>query len=102
MAGSALLSTRGLRRDFRGFSAVAGVDLDVADGALHALVGPNGAGKTTLFNLLTGFLPPTAGRIVLAGQDIPGHGPDRIARLGVARSFQIPSLFPAVATRPQV
>jgi branched-chain amino acid transport system ATP-binding protein len=60
---------------------------------VHALVGPNGAGKTTLFNLLTGFLAPTSGRITLGGRDITGLPPERVARLGVARSFQITSLF---------
>jgi branched-chain amino acid transport system ATP-binding protein len=69
------------------------VDLEIADGEVHALVGPNGAGKTTLFNLLTGFLAPTSGRITLGGRDITGLPPERVARLGVARSFQITSLF---------
>ncbi|MFD0855733.1 ATP-binding cassette domain-containing protein, partial [Actinomadura adrarensis] len=62
---SPILTARGLVREFRGFRAVDQVDLDVADGGVHALVGPNGAGKTTLFNLLTGFLKPTAGSVVL-------------------------------------
>jgi branched-chain amino acid transport system ATP-binding protein len=97
-----VLSARGLVRDFRGFRAVAGVDLDVAEGSVHALVGPNGAGKTTLFNLLTGFLRPTAGRILLAGRDITGLAPERVARLGVARSFQITSLFPQLSARTHV
>lgn len=60
---------------------------------MHALVGPNGAGKTTLFNLLTGFLTPTSGRILLSGRDVTGLRPDQIAKRGVARSFQITSLF---------
>ncbi len=89
----ALLTTRGLTKVFRGFTAVSGVDLDVAEGSIHALVGPNGAGKTTLFNLLTGFLAPTSGTVRLAGKDITGLPPERIAHLGVARSFQITSLF---------
>ncbi len=87
------LVARGLTRDFRGFRAVDSVDLDVTAGTVHALVGPNGAGKTTLFNLLTGFLAPTAGRIELAGRDVTGLAPEAVARLGVARSFQITSLF---------
>ena len=66
------LSARGLTKDFRGFRAVRDVDLDVVDGQIHALVGPNGAGKTTLFNLLTGFLTPTAGTITVHGKDITG------------------------------
>jgi branched-chain amino acid transport system ATP-binding protein len=101
MDGSAL-TARGLTRDFRGFRAVDGVDLDVADGSVHALVGPNGAGKTTLFNLLTGFLAPTAGRIELAGRDITGLPAERVARLGMARSFQIASLFPQQTVRAHV
>jgi branched-chain amino acid transport system ATP-binding protein len=102
MSGQALLSVRGLSRDFRGFRAVDSVDLDIAPESVHALVGPNGAGKTTLFNLLTGFLRPTAGRIELAGEDVTGLPPERIARLGVARSFQITSLFPRLCAREHV
>ncbi|MCX4390045.1 ABC transporter ATP-binding protein [Micromonospora peucetia] len=102
MAGQALLSARGLTRDFRGFRAVDGVDVDIAADSVHALVGPNGAGKTTLFNLLTGFLRPSGGRIELAGRDITGLPPERIARLGVARSFQITSLFPQLSAREHV
>src|SRR3954471_19094920 len=89
-----VLRARGLTRDFRGFRAVDGVDLDVAEGTVHALVGPNGAGKTTLFNLLTGYLRPSHGEITLGGRDVTGLPPERVARLGVARSFQITSLFP--------
>ena len=88
-----MLRTRGLAREFAGFRAVNEVDLEVAAGSVHALVGPNGAGKTTLFNMLTGFLKPTAGTIELAGEDITGLTPERIASRGVARSFQITSLF---------
>ncbi|MCG5472023.1 ABC transporter ATP-binding protein [Micromonospora sp. LAH09] len=102
MAGKALLSARGLTRDFRGFRAVDDVDLDVAPESVHALVGPNGAGKTTLFNLLTGFLRPSAGRIELDGRDVTGLPPERVARLGVARSFQITSLFPQLSAREHV
>jgi len=68
------LQTRALCKDFRGFRAVDSVDLAVADGAVHALVGPNGAGKTTLFNLLTGFLRPSRGRIEVGGQDVTAGG----------------------------
>jgi branched-chain amino acid transport system ATP-binding protein len=88
-----MLRTRGLVKEFSGFRAVDDVDLDVAAGTVHALVGPNGAGKTTLFNLLTGFLAPTSGSIELDGQDVTGLAPERIAQRGVARSFQITSLF---------
>jgi branched-chain amino acid transport system ATP-binding protein len=87
------VETQALRKDFAGFQAVNGVDLRLAEGAVHALVGPNGAGKTSLFNLLTGFLAPTSGRILLFGTDVTGLRPHEIARRGVARSFQITSLF---------
>jgi branched-chain amino acid transport system ATP-binding protein len=97
-----LLQARGLKREFRGFRAVDGVDLDVADGAVHALVGPNGAGKTTLFNLLTGFLAPSAGSISIGGTETSRMRPDQIAELGVARSFQITSLFEQLSCREHV
>src|SRR3954454_25203428 len=98
-----VLAARGLVREFRGFLAVDGVDLDVAEGSVHALVGPNGAGKTTLFNLLTGFLKPTAGSVLLeASRELAGRSPEAIARLGVARSFQITSLFAELTPRQHV
>ncbi len=96
------LRARGLTKDFRGFRAVDGVDLTVAPGSVHALVGPNGAGKTTLFNLLTGFLPATAGRIEVAGADVTGLAAEGFARRGVARSFQITSLFGQLTAREHV
>ena len=92
-AATSALRTVDLTKDFRGFTAVNAVNLDVAQGTVHALVGPNGAGKTTLFNLLTGFLTPTSGQILLRGKNIAGQQPEQIAHLGVARSFQITSLF---------
>jgi branched-chain amino acid transport system ATP-binding protein len=95
----AAIETAGLCKQFRGFTAVNTVDLSVRDGDVHALVGPNGAGKTTLFNLLTGFLKPTSGQISLGGRDVTGFAPERIARLGVARSFQITSLFEQLTLR---
>jgi branched-chain amino acid transport system ATP-binding protein len=88
-----ILETYDVTKDFQGFRAVDRVNLALDEGKIHALVGPNGAGKTTLFNLLTGFLKPTAGRIVIQGRDVTRLHPDQIARLGVARSFQITSLF---------
>jgi branched-chain amino acid transport system ATP-binding protein len=97
-----ILSTHELVKDFQGYRAVDGVDLNVTEGTVHALVGPNGAGKTTLFNLLTGFLAPSAGRIRLDGQDIAGLPPERIARLGVVRSFQVTSLFQGLTAREHV
>ncbi|MCZ8316206.1 ABC transporter ATP-binding protein [Phreatobacter sp.] len=89
-----ILQTRGLTKDFKGFTAVSEVDLDVRRGSIHALIGPNGAGKTTCFNLLTKFLIPTRGTITYKGQDITQAKPADIARLGLVRSFQISAVFP--------
>ncbi|HKV43564.1 MAG TPA: ABC transporter ATP-binding protein [bacterium] len=91
---AAILETKDLTMDFRGFRALDGLDLRVQAGTIHAVIGPNGAGKTTLFNLLSGLLAPTRGRILFAGREITGTPPYRIARLGIARSFQISSVFP--------
>jgi branched-chain amino acid transport system ATP-binding protein len=97
-----VLSARGLRRDFAGFVAVKNVDLDVHHGKIHALIGPNGAGKTTVFNLLTKFLQPSSGTIRLLGEDITNTPPARVARLGLARSFQISAVFPHLTVRDNV
>src|SRR6185436_10612279 len=88
-----LLETRGLTKRFDGLAAVNGVDLAVEDGEIVGLIGPNGAGKTTCFNLLSGFLPPTAGTIRFAGQDITGLRSHRIVSLGLVRTFQLTTLF---------
>jgi branched-chain amino acid transport system ATP-binding protein len=91
----AALSARGIAKRFGPFSAVDGVDLEIAEGEIHALIGPNGAGKTTCFNLLTGDLPLSAGQTHLLGVRIDGLPTHRIARLGLVRSYQISSIFPA-------
>ncbi len=88
-----ILHTRNLGRDFRGFTAVDGVDLRVARGSIHALIGPNGAGKTTCFNLLTRFLAASRGSIHFNGEDITRLAPEQVARRGMIRSFQISSVF---------
>ncbi|MFC3569074.1 ABC transporter ATP-binding protein [Paracoccus simplex] len=97
-----VLSARGLGKDFAGFTAVNNVDLDVEHARIHALIGPNGAGKTTVFNLLTKFLQPTRGRITLLGQDITRTPPDKVARMGLVRSFQISAVFPHLTVRENV
>ena len=89
-----ILETRGLTREFAGFTAVRGVDLRVRRGTIHALIGPNGAGKTTCFNLITKFLQPTAGTITFSGRDITRLAPAAVARIGLVRSFQISAVFP--------
>lgn len=89
-----VLSARGLSKTFGAFAAVKDVDLDVHHAQVHALIGPNGAGKTTVFNLLTKFLQPSAGTINLLGTDITRTAPDKVARMGLVRSFQISAVFP--------
>jgi branched-chain amino acid transport system ATP-binding protein len=89
-----ILETRGLTKEFKGFTAVADVNLKVQRGSIHALIGPNGAGKTTVFNLVTKFLPPTAGSIIFKGEDITHEAPAVTARRGFVRSFQISATFP--------
>jgi branched-chain amino acid transport system ATP-binding protein len=89
-----ILETRDLTKEFKGFTAVNQVSLQVQRGHIHALIGPNGAGKTTCFNLLTKFLAPSAGRILFNGTDITSLKPAQIARMGIIRSFQISAVFP--------
>ena len=89
-----VLSARGLSKTFGAFAAVKNVDLDVHHARVHALIGPNGAGKTTVFNLLTKFFQPTGGAITFMGTDITRTPPDKVARLGLVRSFQISAVFP--------
>jgi branched-chain amino acid transport system ATP-binding protein len=84
---------------FDALRAVDGVSLTVPRGQRRAIIGPNGAGKTTLFNAIAGALPPTAGRIAFDGHDITRLPPDRRARLGVSRTFQITNLFPRLSVR---
>jgi branched-chain amino acid transport system ATP-binding protein len=88
-----ILETIGLEKRFGGIVATNGVSMKVDKGARHALIGPNGAGKTTLINLLTGVLRPTAGAIILEGDDITALAPYRRVRRGMARTFQINQLF---------
>ena len=92
--GEVVLTTEGLTKNFKGFTAVSDVALQVRRGDIHALIGPNGAGKTTCFNLLTKFLTPSAGTIRYNGRDITALKPADIARLGLVRSFQISAVFP--------
>jgi branched-chain amino acid transport system ATP-binding protein len=91
---SALLEVQGLLKRFGGLQAVGDVSFSVAQGSISAVIGPNGAGKTTLFNLITGFIPPTEGRIKFVGNDITGAQPFVVARSGVVRTFQLVRLFP--------
>lgn len=89
-----MLQTEGLTKRFGGITAVEGVDFELADDELCSLIGPNGAGKTTFFNLLTGALSPSSGRITFEGADITGATPQETASLGIHRSFQLTNIFP--------
>ena len=91
--GTPVLECRGVERRFGGLVALSGVDLRIARGEIFGLVGPNGSGKTTLTNAITGFYPPQKGQVLLHGQDITGLAPHKVARLGVARTFQNLALF---------
>ena len=91
---AALLSIEALTRHFGALSALAGVSLALEARERRAVIGPNGAGKTTLFNVITGQLPPSGGRIVFDGHPIAGLPPHVVARRGVSRSFQRTNLFP--------
>lgn len=85
-------------RAFGGIQAVDGVSLEVARAEIVGIIGPNGSGKSTLFNLITGVFRPDEGRVVFQSRDVTGWRPHRIARLGVGRTFQIPTLFQNLTT----
>ena len=89
-----LLEIRGLTKYFGGLAAVHQLDMYVSEGEIVGLIGPNGAGKTTVFNLMTGVLRPTKGKIMFDGKDITGKKSDVVAGLGIARTFQLNPLFP--------
>jgi branched-chain amino acid transport system ATP-binding protein len=97
-----MLEIQSLSKRFGGYQAVSDVSTTVREGTIHAVIGPNGAGKTTLFNLVSGVLPPTSGRVLLQGQDLAGLRPDRIARRGLVRTFQGVRLFGAMTVLENV
>jgi branched-chain amino acid transport system ATP-binding protein len=99
MSAPYLLEAVGLARHFDKFVAVAGVDLKVRPNTVHSVIGPNGAGKTTLFHLLTGTIPVTSGRILFDGHDLTRERGHRRVRRGIARSFQVTSLFLTLTVR---
>jgi branched-chain amino acid transport system ATP-binding protein len=88
-----ILRVESLAKRFGGLEALAGVSLAVAPGEFRAIIGPNGAGKSTFFNTMTGLLRPDAGRVLFEGRDVTGEPPHRLVRRGVARTFQITSVF---------
>jgi branched-chain amino acid transport system ATP-binding protein len=98
----ALLELRKLTRRFGGVRAVTGLDLEVREGEILGLIGPNGAGKTTVFNLVTGFIRPTGGEIVLDGRSVVGLRPHAVTRRGIARTFQVVKPFAALSVLENV
>jgi len=88
-----MIAVRGLCKSFGGLRAVADLDFVAREGGVTSIIGPNGAGKSTVFNLIAGTMRADAGRVELGGRDITGLPPQRLARLGIARSFQISNLF---------
>jgi branched-chain amino acid transport system ATP-binding protein len=89
-----VLRTENLARRFGGLTAVDNLSISIPAGRVHAIIGPNGAGKTTFFNLVSGMLSPTSGRIFFRGRDITGLRPHVISRLGIKRTLQVKSVFP--------
>src|SRR5215207_6834567 len=94
-----LLECRGVTRQFGALVAVDAVDMKVEAGEIRAVIGPNGAGKSTLFNLITSNLKPNRGEVLFAGERITGLPVHRVARKGIARTFQLCHVFPALTVR---
>ena len=98
----AFLAVRGVTKRFGGLVAVNDATLDVAEGSITGLIGPNGAGKTTLFAVIAGFEKPTSGLVLLEGEDITGRRPHELARMGLARTFQIVQPFAGLTVRENI
>ena len=94
-----MIKVENLHRHFGGFRAVDGASLEIREGSITGLVGPNGAGKTTLFNVIAGVLPPTSGRVTMAGDDITGMAPHELFHKGLLRTFQIAHEFSSMTVR---
>ncbi|MEV6639161.1 ABC transporter ATP-binding protein [Amycolatopsis sp. NPDC051371] len=97
-----IVEVSGVGKAFRGVHALSDVDLSVAEGEILGVIGPNGAGKTTLFNVISGALSPDTGRVRLAGDDVTGRAPDRIARAGMVRTFQLMRPFASMTVAQNV
>jgi branched-chain amino acid transport system ATP-binding protein len=90
---SAAIELRGVKKSFGNVAIIRDINLSVAQGERHALIGPNGAGKSTTFNLISGYVPPTSGSVLLRGEVISGLPPYEINRRGLSRSFQVTNVF---------
>jgi len=100
--GAAILQVRAVTRRFGNLVAVDDVSFDVPEGSIFGIAGPNGAGKSVLFATISGFYRPTSGSITFAGRDIVGLGPSDVSQLGLARTFQTPTLFHSLTVRDNV
>lgn len=99
---TALLTIEGLGKNFGGLAAVHDLSFTLNEGEIVGLIGPNGAGKSTAFNMISGALPPSAGRIVFAGEDITGRKPSQVVRHGLARTFQSATVYPKATVEENV
>ena len=99
---TAFLEVDLLTKNFGGLAALSNVSFEVAEGSITGLIGPNGAGKTTCFNLISGTLPPSSGRILFKGEDLTGRRPHQIVERGLARTFQAATIFPRSTVRENV
>lgn len=97
-----VLETKALTKKFGGLTAVNAVSMHINEGDIVGLIGPNGAGKTTLVNAIAGLNPPTAGQVFLFGQETTGRTPERMCRMGLSRTFQIPIPFPKMTVLENV
>jgi branched-chain amino acid transport system ATP-binding protein len=97
-----IIETQRLRKEFGALVAVDDVDMSIEEGTLHSIIGPNGAGKTTFFNLVSGTLHPTSGRVLYRGEDITDHPIHRTIHVGIGRSFQITNIFPNLTVHENV
>jgi branched-chain amino acid transport system ATP-binding protein len=97
-----ILEVEGLTKQFKGLRAIQDLSFTVERQSVTSIVGPNGAGKSTLFNMVSGYLRPTAGRILLDGRDITGKAPHLVCRMGVARAFQIAKPFPELSVEKNI
>lgn len=97
-----ILKIQDIRVQFGGLSALDGVDLAIPEGAIFGIVGPNGAGKTTLFNVISGILSPTSGKVYFNGKDVTGNPPHIMAKIGIGRTFQVVRPFSSLTVLDNV
>jgi len=101
-AGGVILEVEGVSKNFGALAALSLVGFGVSQGQVFSVIGPNGAGKSTLFNVVSGLYAPNAGRVVFRGREITGLPPERINRLGIAKTFQITNVFPEISVGENV